>query len=280
MGNRKRVQGQSQSRLLPDLDNLMTNAVPVLFPGRAKMRLILRMLATGGFSLWLFGCSDAVDQNSSIGAGVFAPAGRDGGGVNSQSLERMSASTKLPSNAYRVGPQDFLDINVFNVPALSRQMQVSGDGTINVPMIGEVHAAGKTAQELERELTVRLGGRYLQNPQVSLSIKEYNSQRFTVEGAVKRAGIFPIKNEATLMQGLSAAEGLDKDTASSSVIIFRTENGQRMAARFDIDAIRAGTTPDPAIQNGDLIVVGTSTGKVAFQNFTKLLPAAGLFRPF
>ncbi len=197
-----------------------------------------------------------------------------------QALEQLAAVSRPKSDAYKIGPQDFLDINVFSVPALSRQTQVSGDGTINMPLLGEIQAAGKTSQQLERELIAKLGARYLQNPQVAISIKEYNSQRYTVEGAVKKPGIFQIKSHTTLLQSISAAEGLDKDTASSSVVIFRQQGGQRLAARFDLDAVRGGTSPDPDIVEGDVVVVGTSASKTAFQNVVKLLPVASLFKPF
>ena len=83
-----------------------------------------------------------------------------------------------------------------------------------------------------------------------------------------------------MLQSISVAEGLDKDTASSSVVIFRQQGGQRLAARFNLDSVRDGTSADPDIQEGDVIVVGTSASKTAFQNVVKLLPVASLFKPF
>ena len=239
------------------------------------------------FSLMLAGCNSPGDGTETLGAasGTFVPtktAASVSGSAseNSQALEQLSALSRPKSDAYKIGPQDFLDINVFSVPALSRQTQVSGDGTINMPLLGEIQAAGKTSQQLERELISKLGARYLQNPQVAISIKEYNSQRYTVEGAVKKPGIFQIKSHTTLLQSISVAEGLDKDTASSSVVIFRQQGGQRLAARFNLDSVRDGTSADPDIQEGDVIVVGTSASKTAFQNVVKLLPVASLFKPF
>lgn len=224
----------------------------------------------------LSGCGgNGVLDASYAGNAEFTPTVSD-----AAALKKSLETPGLSSQAYRIGPQDLLELTVFNVPSMSRPVQVSGDGTISVQLLGEVRAAGKTAQELERELKSRLGARYLRDPQVSIVIKEYNSQRLTIEGAVRRPGVFPIKNSATLMQSISAAEGLDKDTASSDVIVFRTENGQRLAARFDLDAIRNGSAADPQIKSGDVIIVGASAGKMAFQNLTKLLPVTALFRPF
>lgn len=190
----------------------------------------------------------------------------------------VAAST--PGNtAYKIGGQDVLDIVVFMVPELTRNIQVADSGTINLPLVGEVPAAGRTSQQLERDLTARLGARYLKNPQVNVYVKEFNSQRVTVEGAVKQPGVFPLRGKTSLMEVLALAKGSDRDVASGAVMVFRTSEGQRVAAEFDLDSIREGGTPDPQIQNGDIVVVPTSTSKVVFQNFLKVSPLLAAFRP-
>jgi polysaccharide export outer membrane protein len=100
----------------------------------------------------------------------------------------MTAVTDPSSSAYKIGPLDVLDISVFKVAELSKSVQVADGGTINLPLVGEVPAAGKTAQEVETDLTAKLGAKYLQSPQVTVFVKEYNSQRVTVDGAVKKPG--------------------------------------------------------------------------------------------
>ena len=101
-----------------------------------------------------------------------------------------------------------LDITVFKVPELSKTIQVSETGTINLPLVGEVQAAGKTTQELERVLTAKLGATYLQNPQVSVLVKENNSQHVVVQGAVEKTGVYPIRGKTTLMELVAMAGGL------------------------------------------------------------------------
>jgi len=192
----------------------------------------------------------------------------------------FTAASTPGNTAYKIGPLDVLDITVFKVPDLSRSVQVADNGAINFPLIGEVPAAGKTAQEVERELKGRLGASYLQSPQVSVFVKEYNSQRVTVEGAVKKPGVYPLRGKSSLLQFLALAEGVDRETASSSVAIFRQANGARTVARFDVDDIRNGKAEDPQILQGDVIVVDTSSGKEAFGYFAKAMPVAGLFKPF
>jgi polysaccharide biosynthesis/export protein len=189
---------------------------------------------------------------------------------------QMTDVAKPGSNAYKIGPLDVLEISVFKVPDLSKTVQVADQGTINLPLVGEIPAAGRTARDVEQELTEKLGKKYLQNPQVTVFVKEYNSQRVTVEGAVEKPGVFPIQGRMTLIQALALAQGLDANS-DSSVIIFRDVASKRTAARFDVAAIRGGNADDPLLQAGDLVVAGNSATKEAFNNLIKALPIASLF---
>ena len=180
-----------------------------------------------------------------------------------------------PGNAaYKIGPLDVLDITVFKVQDLAKTVQVSENGEINYPLIGDIQAAGKTAHELGRDLTQKLGVKYLRDPQVTVFVKEFNSQRVTVQGSVKTSGVYALKGNTTLMQAVAMAGDVDTTMDSGTVVIFRTINGQRSAARFDFDAIKKGTAEDPQLQPGDVIYVETSATKVALSNILKALPLA------
>lgn len=183
------------------------------------------------------------------------------------------------NSAYKVGPLDVLEISVFKVPELSKSVQVADTGTINMPLLGEVRAAGKTAQEIERDLTRSLGAKYLKSPQVTVFVKDHNSQMVTIEGAVKTSGVFPIKGRLSLLQLVALAGGPNPDIYSKDVTVFRTVDGLRTSKVFDIDEIRAGKAEDPALRQGDVVVVDTSGAKTAFQNTLKILPAAAALRP-
>jgi polysaccharide export outer membrane protein len=183
----------------------------------------------------------------------------------------FAASATAGSPAYKIGPQDVLDISVFKAPELARSVQVAETGTINLPLVGEVVAAGRTPQEVERDLAKRLGTKYLQSPQVTVYVKEYNSQRVTVEGAVKKPGVYPLRAGTTLMQSLAVAGGLD-ETSESNVVVFRQVDGKRYAARFDIEQIRAGKAEDPVIVQGDMVVANASTSKAVWKGLLEVLP--------
>jgi polysaccharide export outer membrane protein len=181
--------------------------------------------------------------------------------------------------AATIGPQDVLDITVFQVPELTKTLQVSDTGTINFPLLGEMTAAGKTPEELERELTSKLAADYLQNPVVTVLVKESNSQRVTISGAIDKPGIYPIKGPTSLMQIVALAGGF-KDESDSTVLILRQKGGGRMAARYDVSEIENGRAQDPLLQANDVLVAGTSAIKKTYGAILKALPVAGLFALF
>jgi polysaccharide biosynthesis/export protein len=190
-----------------------------------------------------------------------------------------SEGTEIKSarrDAATIGPQDVLDISVFQVPELSKTLEVSDTGTINFPLLGEIRAAGKTPEELERELTSKLAADYLQHPVVTVLVKESNSQRVTISGAIDKPGIYPIKGPTSLMQVVALAGGF-KDQSDSTVLILREKGRNRMAARYDVSEIQAGRAQDPLLQANDVLVAGTSAIKQGFGLILKALPLAGVF---
>jgi polysaccharide export outer membrane protein len=191
-----------------------------------------------------------------------------------RSAQGLTSVATPGASAYKIGPQDILDISVFKVPELTRSVQVADVGTINLPLLGEVAAVGKTARELERDLAAKLGARYLQSPQVTVQVKEYNSQRVTVEGAVRMPGVHGLKGRTSLLQLVAMSGGLDATSSDSTVVVFRHTAGKRYAARFDIGAIRQGQADDPQIFPGDVIVANSSALKTAWGDFLKALPVA------
>src|SRR5262249_49537709 len=113
--------------------------------------------------------------------------------ASSAGAQESPATSKTGTNVYRIGPMDVLEVSVFQAPDLSKTVEVAEDGTVDLPLLGATPAAGKTTYELQRELSSKLGAKYLQNPQVTVSVKEFNSSRVTVSGAVKNPGVFPFK---------------------------------------------------------------------------------------
>jgi len=120
---------------------------------------------------------------------------------------------KLGPN-YIIGPEDVLDVDVFNVPELRKTVRVSNDGTIALSLLGRVKAAGLTTEQLRDELEEKYGETYLQNPQVSVYITEFHAQPVSVIGAVERPGLYQLTGPRTLIEILSMAGGLAKRTSA------------------------------------------------------------------
>jgi len=197
-------------------------------------------------------------------------------------MEQIFAASAAPtgdttSEDYRIAPLDVLEISVFGVPDLTRTAQVSSSGMITLPLIKNVKAGGRTASELEREIARKLQASYLQSPQVSIFIKEYNSQRITIDGAVNKPGIFPITGKVSLLQAIALAEGLALVADPSGVMVFRTVGNKRMGARFDISKIRSGKQSDPMLQAGDIVMVDESAARTTLRDIKEVLPVSGLF---
>lgn len=174
-----------------------------------------------------------------------------------------SALNAMPTaEDYRIGSQDLLELQVFGVPDLNRTVRVNSRGFISLPLVGMVQAAGFTSEQLEASLAEKLSENFLQNPQVSIFIKEYTSQRVTVEGAVKKPGVYPLKGKTTLLQTLAVAEGLTS-VADQNIKVFRVDSqtGSRTTLVFDLEKIRIGELKDPAVRDDDIVQVAESPGK-------------------
>lgn len=192
------------------------------------------------------------------------------------------ASTPTAARAeYRIGPLDKLNITVFQVKDLTlEKVQVDASGRILLPLIGLVTASGLTTTELSEEIAAKLEASYLQSPQVSVVVAEAASQKVTVDGAVVEAGVFELRGRTTLLQAVAMAKGPARNANLKRVAVFREVDGQRVAAVFDLRAIRKGTAPDPEIYGDDVIVVDSSAMKGAWREVVGALPAFGIFRPY
>jgi len=188
-----------------------------------------------------------------------------------------NAGSEVNPADYKISGLDVLDVTVLGVPELTRTVQVSTGGTITLPLIKAVKAAGRTQGQLEHDIAAKLAATYLQSPQVSVFIKEYNSQKITVDGAVQKPGIFAKQGDMSLLQAIAQAQGLTNVADPTGVLIFRTVDHKRMAARFDIRQVRNGSLPDPMLEAGDIVMVDESASKTALRDVVSAMPLSGLF---
>ena len=220
-----------------------------------------------GLSLWLGGCSTPVSPSLPRGPEAYQVI--------------PPASTTRPERDYKVGPLDVLGVTVFQEPDLTfKELQVDASGNLLFPLIGSVHAGGKTASQLSHEIADRLGKEYLINPQVSVVVVSSDSQHVTVEGDVTQPGVYDINGSSTLLEALARAKSPTNVAKLNQVVVFRNVDGRRMGAVFDVNKIRAGDMPDPELLGGDVVVVGFSSIKGAFRDFLKAAPLLYVFNYF
>lgn len=192
----------------------------------------------------------------------------------------LNSLTNVGSD-YRIGPNDLLEFEVFGVPDMRRTVRVNSSGAVSLPLIGAVVLAGLTAQQSESLLAQRYSENYLQNPQVSLFIKEFTTQRITIEGAVTKPGIYPVVGSLTLLRALALAGGFAQYAEINEVMLFRNTSGGPSEPRvFDLDKIRAGEVADPPIESDDVIVVKRNPKRTALRDslFRDIIDTLNPFR--
>ncbi|NWF93116.1 MAG: polysaccharide biosynthesis/export family protein [Syntrophaceae bacterium] len=144
--------------------------------------------------------------------------------MNEKILMSTLASQRDPYRDYKIGPEDLLEINVFEVEKLNKTVRVSSQGNISLPLLGILRVKDLTAYELEKEIRDLLAEKYLQDPQVSVFIKEYRNQQISVIGAVEKPGVYEVKGQKTVLDMLAMAGGLSgypKENAGPLLFLIR-----------------------------------------------------------
>lgn len=177
-----------------------------------------------------------------------------------------------PDRPALIGPLDTIRVDVFNIPDLSREMQVDASGRISMPLVGTIDARGRTAGELAGVIEAALRDRYVRDPEVTINIQSSVSQVVAVDGQVVEPGLYPVTNQMTLLRAVASARGLTEFAREDDVVILRTVNGRQLAGLYNIGAIRRGAYDDPAIYANDVVVVGDSPARRRFRDLVSVAP--------
>jgi polysaccharide export outer membrane protein len=195
--------------------------------------------------------------------------------MNESLLMRSLSSRKDAYRDYRIGPEDLIEVTVFEDEKLNRAVRVSSQGNISLPLIGVIRVKGLTSTELEREIRDLLSEKYIQNPNVNVFIKEYRSQRISVIGAVEKPGTFDISGQKTLLDLLAMAGGL-KEEAGPQLFLIRpsvAEDGTSKTKESDSEGpktfiieleellLKGDLTLNLTLTHGDILNIPVS-GKV------------------
>jgi polysaccharide biosynthesis/export protein len=161
----------------------------------------------------------------------------------------------VPDN-YVIGPGDQIEVNVFGEPDLTRTVTIKPDGIIALPLINQVTAAGKTAAQLEAELT-RMYSKYLKNPSISVLVRQFRTNPIYVMGEVSKPGRYDLTYEMTFLDALTlAGGGTDKANLDGAQLV-RVENGKSKTIPIKANQMIQGkaATPNLKLQPGDLVYV-------------------------
>jgi len=165
-----------------------------------------------------------------------------------------------PSGAgeYRIGVGDKIEIGVFGHEDLAKVVEVRSDGTINYPLIGDIGVVGKTAAEIDADLTRVLGKDYLVDPQVSVDVREYQSQWVTIIGEVRTPGKYILKRNMRVIDVLAEAGGATKEAGSQILITRLNPDGPPRQIALDRNRLLSqdnGETNIP-LRHGDILAIG------------------------
>ena len=130
----------------------------------------------------------------------------------------------------RIGPHDVIDVHVEDAPELSRKFTISGDGTFTMPYLKKIDAKDKTTDEVEKIIADGLRGRYLKDPHVSVSMVQWNSRTYFLQGAVHSPGPYTIQGQATVLKLLTLGGGLAENHGSTAFIIREIEPDREPAS--------------------------------------------------
>lgn len=157
-----------------------------------------------------------------------------------------------PAIPYRLGPGDVLEVSVWGFPDLTRTVAVRPDGRISLPLVGEVKAAGRTAEELQRELARRFA-LYIRNPQVAVLVREFRRVRVSVVGQVNRPGVFELLPPVRVLDALSSAGGLLESADRKGARLIRADG---TVLSLDLERAEQGDAAhNPVLQTGDVLVI-------------------------
>jgi polysaccharide export outer membrane protein len=172
----------------------------------------------------------------------------------SSSAAGAGSKAATADSSYVIGPQDVLDISVWKEEQLTKTVPVRPDGKISMPLLNDVQAAGLTPTQLANNITESLK-KFVTDPQVTVIVREINSQRVYLLGEVGRAGAYPLLPGMTVLQALSSAGGFTQFANLKKIYVLRVENGKQ--EKFPFNYKHALESPDQNIllKAGDTIVV-------------------------
>jgi polysaccharide export outer membrane protein len=169
-----------------------------------------------------------------IAAGLLLPVLGQTGNIQTESRETQVEARDYFVREYVIGPRDLLEIKVFELPEFDHTVRVSEDGSITLPLLGNVQVGGLTKEKAEQKIA-QLLDRYVKKAQVSVFIKEYQSSRVAIIGAVENPGMYELVGRQTLLQMISQAGGFKENAANEIYILREGQEGNTASISIDLE---------------------------------------------
>ena len=207
--------------------------------------------------IFLFLASCLVANGACLARGTWALQDKSEKGKAPKDQTAVPSAQHSQADAeYKIGAQDVLQIDVWKEAEITRSVPVRPDGKITLPLLNDVQAAGLTPMELAGVIRGELK-KYINEPQVSVTVSTINSRRVYVTGEVTRPGAFPLLPSMTVLQALTSGGGFTQFAKIKNIYVLRTEDGRQVKLPFNYKAVVGGKKPEDNIllQSGDTIVV-------------------------
>ena len=185
-----------------------------------------------------------------LGSAVVATAPA---GAQTPAAVAADGDRSIAPEAYRIGPEDLLQISVWKNEALTRLVPVRPDGKISLPLLNDVQAGGLTALEL-REILARKLADYMPSPEVSVIVSEVRSFKVSVIGEVAKPGRYELKSWTTVLDVLAMAGGFTQFASRSRIVILHADGKAMKRIPFNYNRV-AGEQENFYLRNGDIILV-------------------------
>lgn len=172
------------------------------------------------------------------------------------SQEKKMPEVAADSSDYVIGPEDILYIHVWREEALTRTIPVRMDGNISLPLIDEVQAAGLTPLQLKEILTDKFK-KFVDLPNVSVTVMEANSYKVYVSGQVRTPGVYRLRSETSILQIVPMAGGFTEWADQKKILVIRKEGGKEKRITVNYKNIVQGKGPEGnlVLKAGDTIIV-------------------------
>ena len=171
-------------------------------------------------------------------------------GYSSQDVINVS------KNPYKIGPSDLLDIQVWNEPDVSKQVRVLIDGTIVLPLVGQINAAGLTPSQLSQSLRKKLS-EYIAEPEVTVMVLEGKYNRYFIVGQIQNPGEYYIDYPISILQAIARAGGFQEWAKKSKIFVIRQTKSGEERIEFNYDEFVKGNKKVKNIEivSGDTIII-------------------------